>query len=120
MTPHINASALDVGDQFARQSRFWSGHGANDDAEECEFGVTTAEQEFLNLVFVHFESGWQLAKQGMATPLAVLSLDVRAFFRLPIARAVWDETRWSRNPQFVKFVDRVLVRLGRTPKEKAI
>jgi hypothetical protein len=71
--------------------------------------ITTAEQEFLNLVFVHFETGWQLARQGVATPLAVLSTDVSSFFRLPVVRAVWEETRWSRNPEFVTFVDRVLV-----------
>ena len=81
--------------------------------------ITTAEQEFLNLVFVHFETGWQLAKQGVATPLAVLSLDVRSFFRLPIVRAVWEETRWSRNPEFVKFVDRVLAPLGKAQNTKA-
>lgn len=81
--------------------------------------VTTAEQEFLNLVFVHFETGWQLAKQGVATPLAVLSLDVRAFFRLPIVRAVWEETRWSRNPEFVQFVGRVLAPLGQAQNAKA-
>ena len=76
--------------------------------------ITTAEQEFLNLVFVHFELGWQLARQGVATPLAVLSTDVRAFFRLPVVRAVWEETRLSRNPEFVEFVDRVLERLDKS------
>ena len=80
--------------------------------------ITTAEQEFLNLVFVHFETGWQLARQGVATPLAVLSLDVRAFFRLPVVRAVWEETRWSRNPEFVKFVNRVLAPLGQAQTEE--
>lgn len=77
--------------------------------------VTTAEQEFLNLVFVHFETGWQLAKQGVATPLAVLTLDVRAFFRLPVVRAVWEELRWSRNPEFVKYVDGILAHVGKGP-----
>ena len=81
--------------------------------------ITTAEQEFLNLVFVHFETGWQLARQGVATPLAVLSLDVRAFFRLPVVRAVWEETRWSRNPEFVQFVGRVLAPLGQAPNARA-
>ena len=80
--------------------------------------ITTAEQEFLNLVFVHFETGWQLARQGVATPLAVLSLDVRAFFRLPVVRAVWEETRWSRNPEFVQFVGRVLASLGQAQNAK--
>lgn len=75
--------------------------------------VTTAEQEFLNLVFVHFETGWHLAKQGVATPLAVLTLDVQGFFRLPVVREVWDELRWSRNPAFVKYVDGILAHVGR-------
>ena len=79
--------------------------------------MTTAEEEFLNLVFVHFETGWQLAKEGVSHPLAVLSSDVRGFFRLPIVRAVWEETRWSRNPEFVKFVDRVLAPLGKASND---
>ena len=49
--------------------------------------IATAEQEFLNLVFVHFQTGWQLAKEGVGDTLAVLRTDVRAFFGLPLVRA---------------------------------
>ena len=85
------------------------------DADALQSPVTMAEREFLNLVFVHFEMGWHLAKEGVGNPLSVVWTDVRGFFLLPLVREVWEETRPSRNSDFVGVVDRVVGQLGNDP-----
>jgi hypothetical protein len=70
--------------------------------------VTVAEKEFLNLVMVHFQMGWRIAKAGGITTLTELAADVRGFFALPLPRAVWEKTKEFRNPKFVSFVERAL------------
>jgi len=70
--------------------------------------ATVVEGEFLNLVMVHFQTGWRIAKAGGITTLNELAADVRGFFSLPLPRAVWEKTKSFRNPQFVRFVDRAL------------
>jgi hypothetical protein len=69
---------------------------------------TVAEAEFLNLVFVHFLTGWWVAKSGGITKLEEMKLDVQGFFPLPLPRAVWEKTKKYRNGKFVRFVDRAL------------
>lgn len=73
---------------------------------------TVAEQEFLNIVLVHFQTGWRIAKMGGITTLAEMEADIRGFFSLPLPRAVWEKTKAFRNPRFVRFVERALGRRG--------
>jgi len=75
--------------------------------------VTLVEQEFLNLVFVHFEEGWKLAKQGSVNSLETLALDQGNFTSLPIPYAVWEHTKSVRNPEFVCFVEQAVERSRR-------
>ena len=70
--------------------------------------ITFAEEESLNLVFVHFQTGWTVAKSGALITLAEMKADIRGFFSLPLPGAVWEKTKDKRNPRFVRFVKRAL------------
>lgn len=70
--------------------------------------VTPPEFEFMNMVIHHFNTGWELAKQGEVLTLETMSLDVATFFCLPIPKSVWKETRDRRDPQFVAFIEECL------------
>jgi len=67
--------------------------------------ITAAEQEFLNVAVVHFNTGWLLACEGGLLKMEGLKGDVRSFFSLPIPKAVWNQTRQHRDPEFVHFVE---------------
>lgn len=67
--------------------------------------ITTAEREFLNLAFVHFNIGWQLAGANTFLSLEALSLDAKRFFSLPLPRSVWNSARQTRDPKFVNFIE---------------
>jgi hypothetical protein len=73
--------------------------------------VKAQEAQFLNLVFVHFETGWRLAKKRGLPSLKTLTNDVADFFARPIPRMVWENTKSARDPGFVEFVDKCLVRM---------
>jgi len=70
--------------------------------------ATVAEMEFLNLVIVHFQTGWRIAKSGGITTLGEMKADVRGFFSLPLPHAAWEKTKEFRNPRFVRFVERAM------------
>jgi hypothetical protein len=78
------------------------------DADVLLTPPTVAETEFLNLVFVHFQTGWRIAKAGGITTLKEMQADIRDFFSLPLPRAVWEKTKNCRNWQFVRFVKQAL------------
>lgn len=78
-------------------------------ADVLEKPPTVAEEEFLNLVFVHFQTGWTVAKSGALISLAEMKTDMRGFFSLPLPLAVWEKTKATRNRRFVKFVEHALV-----------
>jgi len=78
------------------------------DADIEQTPPSIAESEFLNLVFVHFETGWSVAKAGGITTIRDMQLDVRGFFTLPVPRNVWARTKKYRNPKFVRFVEKTL------------
>lgn len=67
--------------------------------------ITVAEERFLNLVIVHFHTGWQLAIAGAAHSLDVMAADVRGFFTLPLPLIVWNQSKGNRDPKFVSFVE---------------
>ena len=73
--------------------------------------VTTEERLFLELAFVHFHTGWLVARKGSLIPLSVLSTDAGHFFRLPVPGAVWAEVRATHQPEFVAFVEESVRRI---------
>jgi hypothetical protein len=77
-------------------------------ADLSESPITQAEEVFLNLAFVQYEAGWRMAKNVDRNDLKPLKADVRKFFTLPLQRVVWDKTKGSRNPKFVRFVEKAL------------
>lgn len=79
------------------------------DADTDTKPPTVIEEEFLNLVFIHFQTGWTVARSGALITLAEMKADVRGFFTLPLPKAVWEKTKQFRNPKFVWFVERALV-----------
>jgi hypothetical protein len=79
-----------------------------DDANVLEKPVTVAEKEFLNLVFVHYQTGWTVVKSGALMTLTEMKTDIRDFFALPLPRAVWEKTKKMRDRRFVQFVERAL------------
>ena len=70
--------------------------------------VTFEEREFLLEVIYHFQTCLELAREGGLVSLRALRLDAATFFGLPIPRAVWRETRASRDPRFVTFIEECL------------
>jgi len=70
--------------------------------------LTTQEEVFLNLVFVHFERGWEAAKTNKILTMEAYTADVRGFFALPLPRAAWEKIKKTHNPKFVRFVDKAL------------
>lgn len=84
------------------------------DADILSTPTTVVEEEFLNLVMVHFQMGWRIANAGGITTLEELAADVRGFFSLPLPSAVWEKTKKFRNKNFVRFVDRAIERRGRS------
>jgi hypothetical protein len=72
--------------------------------------ISLTEARYLNEVIVHFQMGWQLASAGSLLTLDAMRADVRDFFKLPIPRSIWEQTKASRDQKFVKFVEASLKR----------
>lgn len=70
--------------------------------------ISDLEEEFLNMVIVHYHTGWLLAREGALLPLEALKKDVRSFFSLPIPREVWRRTKRNRDGDFARFVETCL------------
>ena len=70
--------------------------------------ISIAEAEFLRMVISHFQTVWLVARSGGLLTLHELALDAGDFFRLPLPRVVWEETKKFRNPIFVRFVERAI------------
>jgi hypothetical protein len=70
--------------------------------------VSIAETVFLRLVISHFQSIWLVANAGGLLTLKELALDAGEFFSLPLPRAVWEKTKATRNPKFVRFIERAM------------
>ena len=73
-----------------------------------ETPVTSAEEKFLNLVIVHFNTGWHLSNAGVGAKRSDLKADIRGFFKLPIPHLVWENSKGFRESKFVKFVEKCL------------
>jgi hypothetical protein len=81
-----------------------------DEVDLAKAPVTSGEEEFLNVVIYHFNTGWELAKLGELLSMDVFGLDAKTFFCRPIPKAVWLKSRSRRNPAFVAFIDSCLER----------
>jgi hypothetical protein len=100
-----------------RHHELWAGLGQRPDlrrvlSTEVDLvaePVTFSERHFLNLVIVHFSTGWLLAKRGSLVSLETLRSDVTTFFTLPLPKTVWRESRNGRDVDFVKFVESCLI-----------
>ena len=79
-------------------------------ADVLENPATVAEREFLNLVLLHYQTGWTVAKAGALITLAEIKADIRDFLCLPLPHAVWEKTKQLRDRRFVRFVERALNR----------
>lgn len=78
------------------------------EADATTYPPTVAETEFLNLVFVHCQTGWAIARTGGITSLDDMKSDLRDFLSLPVPKAVWERTRGARHKLFVRFVDEAI------------
>lgn len=67
--------------------------------------ISVEEREFLLEVIYHFQTCWELAREGDLVSLETLRRDATQFFGLPIPRVVWCESRASRDPSFVNFIE---------------
>lgn len=70
--------------------------------------ISVPEEEFLNLVISHFFLWWLLAKESQIVSVAVLESDAQSFFNLPIPKVVWGRTKGTRDPAFVRFIEKAL------------
>ncbi len=70
--------------------------------------VTAAEELFVNLLIVHLSTVWELVRQDRVVSQDAVKRDVRAFFALPVPRAVWERTKAVRDRGFVEFVESCL------------
>lgn len=82
--------------------------------------VTSAEENFLLVAIVHFNTGWHLASRGSFLQLSVLAEDAGWFFDLPIPRTVWQRTKRAREPGFVRFVESCMRQDRRRESEAAL
>jgi len=116
---HREAKAKEVENvlKLAERHRdLWAGFKGNKELERifktdldlAQNPPTIAESEFLNIVIVHFQTGWWVAGSGGMTKLEEMKLDVSGFFSLPLPRDVWERTKKFRNRRFVRFVESAL------------
>jgi len=70
--------------------------------------ITVAEERFLNQVIVHFQTGWELSRNGFLLPRSAMEKDVYSFFSLPLPQFVWKQSKDGREPEFVRFVEKAL------------
>ena len=75
------------------------------DADLVAIPLSVAEQEFLNLVIVHCQTGWLFSDHAAFLSRKSIFKDAGVFFSLPLPRAVWNQTKNARDPDFVQFIE---------------
>lgn len=79
--------------------------------------LSAAEREFLNTVFVHYCTGWRLAKDHRILALEDLQRDLLDFLSRPVPAQVWKDTVPTRERGFVDFVHQArAARAARAPR----
>ena len=76
-----------------------------DTADLITHPITVEEREFLLEVIYHFQTCWELARDGSLVSLEALQLDASEFFSLPIPWRVWCDSRAGRDRRFVEFIE---------------
>lgn len=72
--------------------------------------ISPAERYFVIVVIQHLASVYQAKRKGLTIKPEGLRQDVRAFFRLPVPRAVWKKCKPVQDDDFVAFVEECLSR----------
>ena len=67
--------------------------------------ITPAEQIFVNMVISHTGSVYEAIKDELLTKQDGLRRDVKAFFSLPVPKAVWTRTKLLQNQDFAAFIE---------------
>lgn len=78
------------------------------EADLSKLPVTPVEKMALDIILVHYETGWEAAKfldRGRLLPLAN---DISRFFRLPLVHEAWEKNKGSHDKRFVRFVTRAI------------
>jgi hypothetical protein len=78
--------------------------------------VSKSEQAYLKLVFVHFHTGWLVAREGSLTPLSTLALDVALFVNLPAPANAWSREKAEFESSFVNFMEEARHRVRRVSR----
>lgn len=67
--------------------------------------ISGEERLFVLLLVLHLKTAFDASAAGVIAPIWGLERDVRAFFSLPIPRAVWEGVREFQSPEFRNFVE---------------
>ena len=68
--------------------------------------IRLTEEFFVIMILNHMSAVYYAYKQGLGR---MHVNDFVAFFRLPIPKEVWAENKQYQNPEFVKFVDEIIM-----------
>ena len=67
--------------------------------------VTSAEELFVGLIISHINSVFYATNDELVVKWEGLRRDVKAFFSLPVPRAVWNTTKLLQNQDFAAFIE---------------
>lgn len=74
-------------------------------ADVAKQPVTPAEEFFANMVISHTSSVYEALKDELLNKQEGLRRDVRAFFSLPVPKAVWTKSKLLQNQDFAAFIE---------------
>jgi hypothetical protein len=77
--------------------------------------ITQAEKVALDMILIHYETGWETARFLDRERLKPLANDIGRFFRLPLVHHTWDKTKDCHSRNFVRFVDQAIKTSGQAP-----
>ena len=69
---------------------------------------TDEETIFVNLATLHLWTSIAAARSGIFPEFAGQERDIEEFFKLPVPRAVWENTKEFRDPAMVRYVEGLL------------
>ena len=90
------------------------------DADLSMQPITLEESMYVGLIIQHLASAYQALKAGIVIQQQRLCDDVRAFFLLPIPKAVWKTAKSFQNGDFVDFVESNRKTTGRQTATDAV
>lgn len=78
------------------------------DVEADNKDVSLGEELFVTTLIGHLSTVYRAWKQGEFVKLEGLQKDVRAFFTLPIPKAIWEQSKQFQDAKFAAFVEKCL------------